>query len=65
MWHAFILCESDVKFMNNSKQNYYPHWKDLAIAIMETGPQLQGRTRWKEEARVIEKLSRVKVLISP
>ena len=32
-------------------------WKNLAITILEAGPQLQWRTWWKEESTVIEQLN--------
>ena len=28
-------------------------WKDLITAILESGPQLQWKTWWKEAARII------------
>ena len=39
--YTFTLCETDVKFMGNSEQNYSHYWKDLAKAILEAGPHFQ------------------------
>lgn len=35
-------------------------WKDLATAILESGPQLQRKTWWKEEAKIIEQGGRAR-----
>lgn len=33
-------------------------WKDLMIAVWESGPQLQWKTWWRDEARTIEQQGR-------